>query len=379
LADKLNLPEFEHAQQLIDQGLSNDALAQVERGLLIAPHNVRGLTLKAAILNTLGLLNEARTHYREALDIINADPTIKLVEGNTRSNVAKIYMGLGGSSWRLALLEPSSEHWSQARSAYESALSFNPDIPYAWHGLGVARWNLGLIDAAIDACERSVKLDIAFADLTLDLLNTNGDANDAFTRAADLLGIRDVVHATEQVQAGLALVPDSIWGTVLLANILYEAGKFADACQCSTKAINLLNALEPSHFFADKLSAFRSQIFQSFGNCSFQLAKRDRSRRKWQQTLEAYLTAIEFNRSNPATWYGYGVAAYKLGQYTKGSMALEKALQLKPTQVGAYPKLFWCELRALHISRAFSVVRRYSECLPEGDPGTRVPKRRPPP
>jgi lipoprotein NlpI len=128
----------------------------------------------------LGLQNEALAAYRRSIDLLRKQAALEPQDANTRD---KLQMNLGKMGFALlAFGKPEN-----ALFFYAEALQVAPGKSGIYRGLGIASFEAGRLDAAIDNLAKAVSMDPAdtYAVLWLHLVRSRAGRNDSAELAAN--------------------------------------------------------------------------------------------------------------------------------------------------------------------------------------------------
>jgi len=158
-----------------------------------------------------------------------------------------------------------------------------------------------------------------------ELLSAAPDQAAAWRQLAQILLRREApFEAEDALRQALALQDDdaALWSE--LGHLLHSRGRGNEAEECARQAV----ALQPAN------SAYWSE-----------LARAHYSQQQWPEAAAAYRQALLRDDRSAAAWNNLGTAELKLGNLAAAEEALERALALAPTNVGAianYAYLLCC-------------------------------------
>lgn len=245
---------FRAAMHLLQAGQGARALDEAERLVREAPDAADAQQLLGMVLSENGHHERAEQAFRRALSLA---PESQVIAANVSAWL--IRQGRGGEALEVLAAVPASaqaalqyglaalqlgDH-ARARTAFERAIGFQPDLAVAWHGLGSALRALGDLEAAEAAFRRLTQLQpdqpSAWINLgaVLRLLGRIAEALVCMRRAADLghTGpelldainglLLDAGRPAEALDGARALVdaaPAYVPGLVTLTHLLWEHG-----------------------------------------------------------------------------------------------------------------------------------------------------------
>jgi len=225
--------------------------------------------------------------------------------------------------------------YDEAIQAYDEAIRLDPEMAMAWYNKGNALYVLGKYDEAIQAYDEAIRLDSEFASAWNNkgvALISQGKYDEAIQACNEAIRL-DNEFASAWNNKGFALISQGKYDEAIQAcdeairldnesafawnnkgNALYGLGKYDEAIQACDEAIRL-----------DNESAF---AWNNKGNDLYGLGKYD-------EALKCFETAIKLDPELVQAWNGKGGALYKLRKYEEARICFETALEIDPTFVSA--------------------------------------------
>ena len=139
---------FQRGNELTQQGMFEEAIAEYQAAIEADPENVSALTNLGVAFYNVGRLQDAVDQYTRALEIAPNDADI-------HSNLAAAYVQLG--------------QLDAALEEYQAAVRLDPNLAQAHFGLGVIYVELGQNEEAIAAFEQFQALDAGQDSMATDL------------------------------------------------------------------------------------------------------------------------------------------------------------------------------------------------------------------
>jgi tetratricopeptide (TPR) repeat protein len=203
----------------------DDALANYDKALAIAPHFSDALTGRAAALNALGRFQEA---------LISVDRAIVLKPANALAHHNR-GVALAGL-----------KRFDQAVAAYDAALALASNLAETWNNRGIALSELQRFSEAIESYDRALSLDPGRADTYI----SRGCALGEIERFAQALASHD---------KALSLNPSSADALYNRGLVLREMKRIEEAVQSYRQCV----ALEPDY----------ANALHNLGHCLLQLGR----------------------------------------------------------------------------------------------------------
>ncbi len=199
-----------------------------------------------------------------------------------------------------------------------------------WIDDGNRLFDLGRYPEALNAFERAIGLDPAFADAyegkgsVLYQLGRHAEALAAYGQAIDL----DPRYAMAYIGKG---------------NVLYYLKRYSEALSFHDQAIQLDPTLTDAYLgkanvlyylvrFAEALAAYE-EVIRRDPNCALAYDGKGwalRQFKRHEEALKAYERAIALDPNNPSSYNGTGRTLYRLGRYEEALPFFERAIQLEP-------------------------------------------------
>ncbi|MBM4049474.1 MAG: tetratricopeptide repeat protein, partial [Planctomycetes bacterium] len=189
----------------LELGQMEQALAECDRAIELAPNEADGYIVRASTLLKLGRPAEAA----QTLEALERTPSFQRQQPDVLILLAYCYQKTGEAD--------------KARAAAEKALALDPYNAYALHILAESRFERGQVQECVALCQRALKLSPDFAKVHLLL----GKA---------LVSTGDLDGAARHLRHVLALHPDSAEACAQLARVLRLQGKASEALPLAQKA-----------------------------------------------------------------------------------------------------------------------------------------------
>ena len=269
---------------------------------------------KAEYLYTLGDLHCKIMQFEKAIDLylecLELDP----------NNI--IYLGALANAY----FQNGDGDIEQAIKCYLGCLELNPDNVAIWMSLGISYYKLDRYRDAIQWLSKSVELypnisQICWYPLgsSYYMIGKHKEASEYLTKALELdsdniesLKSKNMLEIKQKIRA-LGLDSNNAEGWGLLGFSYYNLGKYADAIQYLTRAIELnTNDTE-----------ILSEILRGLGSSYAMLGK-------YKEAIEYLSKCLKFNPRVVDTWYELGMAYYANGQYKEAKECFSKAIELHP-------------------------------------------------
>jgi tetratricopeptide (TPR) repeat protein len=271
---------------LADSGQVDEAASHYAEALKLDPdhadaHNNLGLALAAH-----GRSGEAIDHYLRALQI--------------RSDYAEAHNNLG-----LALV--AQGRVDEAVAHYTKALEIRPDFAEAHNNLGLALVNSSRIDEAIAHYVQAVKINPAYAQA----YNNFGVALVASGRFAEAVG---------QYEKAVQIQPDYAKAQNNLGGVLSALGRTGEALTHYAKALEI----KPDYVTAHN-------------NLGLALADRGRV----DEAILHYQSALRLDPGNAEIHFNLAEALQKQGKSAEALAHWREAVRLQPNEIVAINRLAW--------------------------------------
>jgi tetratricopeptide (TPR) repeat protein len=205
-----------------------------------------------------------------------------------------------------ALLDQAEQHrlagrLVEAGAACRQALDLQPDLPEAFHILGLVAYQSGRLDRAIEHLGRAVSL-----------------AADHPTYRANLAEMYRLAGRTDDAiregRLALELKPDYPEALSNLGIAHYENKDYGEAADCHRRAI----ALNPGFVFAHS----------NLGNALFAI-------KQYDEAAAAYRRAIAIDPDFADVWANLGTTLHHAGEFDEAVSTLRRALALDPRHANA--------------------------------------------
>ena len=244
----------------------------VTRNNYIAQNNLAGALLEK------GDLNEAITHYRQALAI---EPRAVQIESN-----------LGNALVRVGEVEEAIAH-------LQKALQIDPSYAEAYNYMGNALVKKDDAGEAISYYQKAVELDTSYAD-------AHNNLGAAFWRNGEF------EQAIEQYKQAVAIQPGSAEMQVNLGNALARNGDWAGAIVCYEAALGAEH---------DPVKA--AKVRNNLGGALEKIGKSD-------EAFEQFTKAVQINESYPEAHCNLARMLAQQGRREEAVAHLKEALRLRP-------------------------------------------------
>jgi protein O-mannosyl-transferase len=238
----------------------------------IAQNNLAGTLLEK------GQLNEAITHYREALEI--------------KPDVAEVQSNLGNALARAGEVEEAIAHLVKA-------LQIDPVYAEAYNFLGNALMKKGQAADAVRYYEKAVELDTSYAD-------AHNNLAVAFLRSGEL------EQAIAHYKQAVAIKPGSAEMQFNLGNALARKGDWAGAIACYKAALS-----------TERDSVKAAKVRNNLGGALERMGKSD-------EALEQFIKAVQINGSYPEAHCNLARMLAQQGRRDEAVAHLKEALRLRP-------------------------------------------------
>ena len=228
-------------------------------------------------------------------------------QGDTEEAVATCQSGdIPAAYWiRIGLVAEQSTEWETALSAYEMAVSIEPDSSNAWFRLGHTRFVLEDYPGVISALKSALAHGYA----------GGSNVHEELGRAYVELG--DLVAAEKTFNAGLEQYPDA-------RPLFYDMVDLARQKQDWAQADAWLARLSANWPEETRPWLLRGEIALQQGNAA--------------DTLDYYQKATNLEPDNPSAWAGVGQAAARLNDRPTATAAFLQLMALEPANPG-----FWVQ------------------------------------
>ncbi len=196
------------SQALVNRGVEwfkigryADALFALRRAVRTSPALAAAHHNLGVVLSALGRLDEALSSLDRAAALAPEDPAVANARADTYHNMAV----------KLA----QQRRWKDAIAKYRVALDFNPDLPEAFNGIGLALAHLDQHETAVTMYDEAIRRRAGY-----------GEAR--YNRAVSLAALGRVADAIESCRATLRVRPD-----------LAEARRLLDALSRRLRGLGL--------------------------------------------------------------------------------------------------------------------------------------------
>lgn len=196
---------YSQAASLLELGRFEEALATIERGILLAPKQANVYYGKGSILREFGRFEEALVAYEQSLLL---EPELAAAHLNT----GEILLELG--------------RFEEALAAFEQSLQIEPKYTLAHHNKGAALYNLGRFEEALVAVEQGIQLNPK-------------QVNAYYGKGAILLKLGRFEEALATIEQSLLLDPKKAAAHLNKGGVLLKLGRFEEALSAAEQAIRL--------------------------------------------------------------------------------------------------------------------------------------------
>ena len=224
----------------IFEGDFEQAVAALDRVLVLAPRDLATRIRRADTLLDLGRLDEAETEYRRILDFD---------QGHSAA-----HFGLGRVDFERGDMEGAIER-------FQDALGGQPEGSVVHHHIGLTLRRLGRREEAADQLKRNQHVRIAFPDplfASLQRLNVSREAH--FKRGTDAMRRGDLQEALVAFQAADEALPNDPITLFNLGMVLIELGDKAQAEEQMLRAIEFNHDYREPHFNLALILAERNDL-----------------------------------------------------------------------------------------------------------------------
>ena len=204
---------FNFGNDLRQNGLLDEAITHYQEALQIAPDYAEAHNNLGTALFQNGRVDEAITHYREALKI--------------KPGFAEAHYNLGNALVQKGRVD-------EAIAQYQQVVEIKPDYAEAQNNLGYTLLQKGRVDEAITHCQRAVQIKPDFADAHNNLGNALGQKG-------------RVDEAITQFQQALEINPALAEADNNLGNALRQKGRVEEAISQYQMALQINPALADAH------------------------------------------------------------------------------------------------------------------------------------
>lgn len=263
-----NLAEIYYRKK--DYGLAQKC---VEQALFYDPELAEGHNMRGKLFHQKGLIDEAIKSFSLALEL---DP----FQAKAAHNLGNCYLELD----RLA----------EAQDFFKKALSLSPQMAEAYEGLGICQLLLKRVDEALPNLLKAKELGLNTLSLNLNL-----------TTAFIQKGMWK--EATQAAEEALRLDPQSALAWNNLGLCALQKQDYGQAEKCFRQALSL--------------DAQNRQALTNLGTLLISLAK-------WNEAAEIYERLLQSFPNEAISHNNLAYIYYRLGNYSKAWMHLEKALSL---------------------------------------------------
>lgn len=315
--------EFDKANQLLQEGKLEDAIASYCRAIELNPANSWFHQQLGEALAKLGRWDEAVTAFRCAIEL--------------NPEFSWSYHHLGDAL--------AQQHkWEQAVDALSKAIELNPEHFGTYCGLGQSLEKLGLLNEAIAAYRRASELNPDADGIHHALANalqqrTQSDLAEAIAAYHHMIELNpDNVEGYHNL---LQLQPDN-WETWLqLAQALVRQEQMEDASVAYHRAIEI----NPKCFLSHQQLG---QVLANQGNVAGAIAYYRRAieidpesveviehlwaqlsrQREWEQAVDIYCKILEANPEQALAHYHLGAALTNLCRWEEATASYQRAIEL---------------------------------------------------
>ncbi|MDF0589688.1 tetratricopeptide repeat protein [Candidatus Methanocrinis natronophilus] len=186
--------------------------------------------------------------------------------------------------------------YDEAVQAYDEAIRLDPEFAIAWNNKGLALRNLGEYDEAVQAYDEAIRLDPEFAIAW----NNKGLA---------LYNLGEYAEAVQAYDEAIRIDPEYALAWYSKGLALYNLGEYAEAVQAYDEAIRI----DPEYALA----------WYSKGLALYNLGE-------YAKAIRSYDEATRIDPEYALAWYSKGLALYNLGEYYEAVQAYDEAIRLDP-------------------------------------------------
>lgn len=268
------------------QAIIQDLHLVVENGYLASPQKAFLYLIRSS------LLLKIQSDIQEKSYIIaeDADKAISLLSDNNDiipETTAKLYHIVGQIYSRLKQHE-------KAYSAYQQAISFNPDSAQFYNSLGLLYREMSQYQTAIAAFQKAITLD-----------PIDGWSHNSIAKVYRTL--KQYSMAVTSYKQAISLEPNNFWFYSRLGQLYREMGQYNLAVDAYQHAIEI----NPSD---DHLYDGLGSIYSSLG--------------LHNKAIEAYQKAVEIDSGNADHYNGLGNSLSNIAQYTRAIETYYKAIAI---------------------------------------------------
>jgi protein O-GlcNAc transferase len=244
------------------------------------------------------------------------------------------------NSMRLAIRQVQTGRFDAAAQILQDVLAHQPNVPEAYHLLGIIALQKGALDAGIDQIRRAISLDPNKAEYHSNLgdaLRQKGQFDDAIA----------------ECRRALQILPEFAEASNNLASALREKGELASAVAAYRRAIefkpqyaeayrNLGNLLREMNGASDeaidalrhalRLNPAQPEIHDNLGSAL-------RDAKKLAEAIAVFRDGVRLKPNRAETWNNLGNALNDAEKFDQAVSACREALRLQPEFPGAWNNL----------------------------------------
>lgn len=305
---------LEHAQQQLQQGKLDEALASYQQILKDDPHQPDVLHLAAILLAQM-------EHYAQSLDYLQR--AIKL-----QPDAAVFYNSKGNVLLRMDKLVAATK-------AYYIAISLKPDYAVAYNNLGNSFYRQNKITSAKKAYQKSIALQPDFP-------------NAHFNYGRLLTAQEDYDHAIEELEKAIALDKQHVGALGQLAHIYLQKKDYATAVNYFKQRLAVQPYHTETHYnlglallkmdngvLASQHLAHAIALQPDHPEINYHLATAHLKLGEHKKALQYYLHEVEI-QPHLESYYNIGVLLMYEERHRDAVDYLKKALQLNPSYLDVH-------------------------------------------
>ncbi|MCE9547952.1 MAG: tetratricopeptide repeat protein [Planctomycetia bacterium] len=265
---------------LADQGHMDEAVSHYQEALQINPHYAEAHNNWAAALQRQGRLEEAIIHYQQAFQM--------------NPNFAEAHYNWGNALVGLGSLEEALEH-------FQAAVRLDPNLAMAHNNWGATLAGLGRVDEAMAHYQAALRIEPKFA-----------EAHNNWGKALKTSG--RVAEAVPHFEQALQIDPHYAEAHRNWGNALQSLGRFEEAV--------------PHYQQAEQLDPNVATNHNNWGAALQSLGR-------FEEATTHYQMALQIKPNYPSAHINWGNALQSLGRLDEAAMHYREALRLSPNHAQA--------------------------------------------
>jgi tetratricopeptide (TPR) repeat protein len=343
---------LKQAEQEAKQGLFEAAALHADRGLELNPYSSQGYYIAAYVWGNLGNHERSLKANQKAL---------ALLPGN-----ATVYYNTGVNYKQLGRLE-------EARQSFQRAIELMPTAMRHHAAMAEVLVEMGRYDEALPYATEAVRLDPSDAGARLLLAEIQARRGDQAAAAA-------------QMEQALRLAPSTVSVLPKLAGIYLRMGSLDKAAEAGNQWVRLDPSSPDSRLllaevqrrrgdFAGAAAQMEAAARLAPGNVPVLrgLAELYLSRlRDADKAINATNRWLSLSPNEPEAYFILGVCRYKQKDYAAARLALQRAIELQPDNLGARLQLAYCYVQLNQMPLAKKELEWLASKHPEAREGKRA-------